>query len=139
MKTIQTMLVLSLATATTLLACGGANPGPAVAGTSPVEPGTSNAQAADKAVVDKLANARCDQEQTCKNIAPGAKFASREICMDQIRGTIGNDLNTYKCPKGLNSEGVDRCMAAVKSEECSHPFDTLTRYDKCRDGALCMN
>jgi hypothetical protein len=28
--------------------------------------------------------------------------------------------------------------AAIKSEECSHPFDTLTRYDKCRTGSLCM-
>jgi hypothetical protein len=30
-------------------------------------------------------------------------------------------------------------MAAIKSEECSHPFQTLSRYDTCRNGALCMN
>ena len=90
------------------------------------------------AVVDRLAEARCDQEQGCNNIGPGAKFTSRSVCMEQIHGSIANDLNAYNCPRGLNRDGVDRCMAAIKSEECSHPFDTLTRYDKCRTGALCM-
>jgi hypothetical protein len=98
----------------------------------------SSQKGADTAVVDRLAEARCDQEQGCKNIGPGAKFASRTVCMDQLRGGIANDLNAYNCPGGLDSSGVDRCMAAIKSEECSHPFDTLTRYDKCRTGALCI-
>jgi hypothetical protein len=89
-------------------------------------------------VVDRLASARCDQEQGCNNIGPGAKYASRSVCMEQIHGSIANDLNGYKCPRGLDSVGVDRCMAAIKSEECNHPFDTLTRYDKCRTGALCL-
>ena len=40
--------------------------------------------------------------------------------------------------RGLDSDAVDRCMAAIKSEECSHPFDTLTRHDKCRTNAMCM-
>jgi hypothetical protein len=63
---------------------------------------------------------------------------SRGVCTDQVRGSIANDLNAYDCPRGIDSEALDRCMAAIKSEECSHPFDTLTRYDKCRTGALCM-
>jgi len=29
-------------------------------------------------------------------------------------------------------------MAAIKSEECNHPFDTLARYEKRRNGAICM-
>lgn len=122
-----------------MLACGGANQGPAVTGT-PESPGvTAPQKGADLAIVDRLAEARCDQEQGCNNIGPGAKFASRSVCTEQIHGSIANDLNAYNCPRGLNREGVDRCMAAIKSEECSHPFDTLTRYDKCRTGALCMN
>jgi hypothetical protein len=122
-----------------MLACGGANQGPAVTGT-PESPGvTAPQKSADMAIVDGLAEARCDQEQGCNNVGPGAKFASRGVCTEQIHGRIANDLNAYNCPRGLNRDGVDRCMAAIKSEECSHPFDTLTRYDKCRTGALCMN
>jgi hypothetical protein len=138
MNILRTMYALPLTITGLLCACGGANQGPAVTGT-PESPGVTNSQrGADMAVVDRLSAARCDQEQACNNIGPGAKYASRSVCMDQLHGSIANDLNAYECPRGLDSAGVDRCMAAIKSEECNHPFDTLTRYDKCRTGALCM-
>ena len=135
MTTFKTMFGFSFASAGLLLACG-ANPGPAVVGTS--DPPTTNQKNADAVVVDRLSVARCDQEQGCKNIGPDAKFASMSVCTDQMRGSIGNDLNAYNCPHGLDSDGVERCTAAIKGEECSHPFDTLKRYDKCRTGAICM-
>jgi uncharacterized protein DUF6184 len=135
----MSMYGLSLATTGLIFACGGATQGPAVTGTPESQTGvTSSQKTADAVVVDQLASARCDQEQGCKNVGPDAKYASRSVCNDQIRGSIGNDLNAYDCPRGLDREGLDRCMAAIKSEECNHPFDTLTRFDKCRTGALCM-
>lgn len=150
MKTLRPLYVLSLTTLGPLLACGASQEPPntassadtqpaPIAGTS-VEshPGVTSAQSFDKSVVHQLASARCDQEQTCNNIGPKAKFASREVCMDQMKGSMGNDLNAYNCPRGIDRDGLNRCMAAVTSEECSHPFDTLTRYDKCRTGALCL-
>jgi hypothetical protein len=139
MNIFGTMCGLALTTTGLLFACGGANQGPAVTGTPESQTGvTSSQKNADTAVVDRLAAARCNQEEGCKNIGPGAKYASRSVCTDQIRGSIGNDLNAYNCPHGLDRESLDRCMAAIMSEECSHPFDTLTRFDKCRTGALCM-
>jgi hypothetical protein len=151
MKTIQTLCALSLTTLGPLLACGGAGQEPpttansvesqpaSIKGTS-VEsrPGITSAQSVDKSVVYQLATARWDQEQTCNNIGPKAKFASRDVCMDQMKGSIGNDLDAYNCPRGIDRDAANRCMAAITSEECTHPFDTLTRYDKCRTGALCM-
>lgn len=139
MNILRAKYTLPLAITGLMFACGGANQGPAVTGTAepPASP-TGSQKGADTAVVDRLAEARCDQEQGCKNIGASAKYVSRAVCMDQLRGSIANDLNTYNCPGGLDSAGVDRCMAAIKSEECNHPFDTLTRYDKCRTGALCM-
>jgi len=121
-----------------LLACGGATEGPAITGTPQPAGVTAPQGEADMTVVDRLASARCEQEQSCNNIGPGAKFASLSVCREQVHGGLANDLNAYKCPRGLDSVGVDRCMAAIKSEECNHPFDTLTRYDKCRSGALCL-
>jgi hypothetical protein len=138
MNILRSMYVLPFTLTGLLLACGGANQGPPVSGTSE-GPGVTSAQSgSDMAVVDRLAAARCDQEQGCNNVGPGDKYASRNVCMEQIHGSIANDLNAYKCPRGLDSDGVNRCMAAIQSEECNHPFDTLTRYDKCRTGALCM-
>ncbi len=132
------MAVLPITITGLFVACGGANQGPAVPGTQQ-PPGVTEAQGgADMAVVERLTEARCDQEERCRNIGPGAKYASRSVCMEQLHGAMANDLNAYDCPRGLNSYAVDRCMAAIKNKECSHPFDTLTRYDKCRTGALCM-
>lgn len=140
MNPLRTIYGLALTTAGLLYACGGANQGTAVHGTPEGQTAITSAQQnADATVVDRLTEARCDQEQGCKNVGPDAKYASRKVCTDQIRGSIGNDLNAYKCPRGIDRDAVDRCMMAIKSEECSHPFDTLTRYDKCRTGALCMN
>jgi hypothetical protein len=140
MNMLRMLSALSLTTMGLLPACGGANQGPAVTGTPESQAGVPSSQkSADKEVVDRLAAARCDQEQGCQNVGPGAKYASRGVCIDQLRGSIGNDLNAYNCPHGLARDGVDRCMAAIQSEECNHPFDTLTRFDKCRTGAICMN
>lgn len=142
MKTFNTFSALSFATVS-LLACGGANQGPPVAGTAatethPTTTTTAAANGADKSVVAQLSTARCDQEQTCNNIGDGQKYASRDVCMDKMKGDLGNDYNASDCPGGIDQSAVDRCMAAIKSEECSHPLDTMARQDKCRSGALCI-
>jgi hypothetical protein len=139
MKTIQTKCAVLASIAGLVLACGGVN-GPAATGT-PQSPGVANAQGGaqgDAAIVERLAEARCDREQACNHIGPGAVYASRGVCKEQVHGSIANDLNTYNCPRGLDGEAIDRCMAAIKGEECGHPFDTLVRYEKCRNAALCM-
>ncbi len=137
MNTIQTIYG-SLAATLVVVACGSSDQSAPVANTPVSETVVTSQNTADKTVVQRLATARCDQEQTCNNIGAGQKFASREVCMDSLRGNIGNDLNGYKCPSGLDSAAVDRCLSAIQSEECSHPFDTLTRFDKCRTSAICM-
>ncbi len=130
-------VAISLTTTGLLIACGSNQQTP-VSNTAADQPTVTSQNIAQKAVVEKLVSARCDQEQRCNNIGPREKFASRALCMDKLRGDIGNDLNAYNCPRGLDNDAVDRCMMAIKGEECSTPFDTLTRYDKCRTGALCM-
>jgi len=121
MTPFRPLCALSLATAETFLGCGGASheppntansvesqPAP-IAGTS-VEshPGVTSAQSVDKAVVHQLASARRDQEQTCNKIGPKAKFVSREVCMDQMKGSIGNELNAYNSPRGIDRDAVNR-------------------------------
>ncbi len=59
--------------------------------------------------------------------------------MDSFRASIGNDLNTYECPGGLDAEAVRQCLSAISGEECgAHPEDAITRMEKCRQGAMCM-
>jgi hypothetical protein len=120
-----------------LVACGASN-GPAVTGSeTPV--GATNAQKnVDASIVTQLAAARCERERACNNVGPGDKYVSHEVCMDQMRGSLANDLNAYDCPRGIDREALERCSAAIRVEECSHPLDTLSRMEKCRTAALCM-
>jgi hypothetical protein len=100
--------------------------------------GVTNSQA-DASVVDRLSNARCDREESCNNVGDGKKYASRRVCLDQMRGGIANDLNSYQCPRGIDGAAVHQCLMAIGNEECgAHPIEAITRMDKCRSGAMCM-
>jgi hypothetical protein len=125
----------SLVSTGLLVACGGSD-----ANTQPEYPGTgvTNAQRVDSSVANRLAEARCDREQTCNNVGAGQKYTSRAVCIDQMRGSLANDLNAYECPRGIDDAQLHECMTAIRTEECGHPFDTLSRMEKCRTGALCM-
>ena len=104
--------------------------------------GVTNTQApnaVDPSVVDRLANARCDREQTCDNVGDGRRYASRHVCLEQQKGTIANDLNSYQCPRGIDGAAVQQCLSAIGAEECgAHPVEAVTRMDRCRNGAMCM-
>jgi hypothetical protein len=146
MNTIRTIGALSLCTAGLLFACEHTYRGEATtasAGTNATgseRVGVPSVQAAnaDAAIVEQLATARCDREQTCNNIGGGQKYASRSVCMEQMRGSIANDLNAYNCPRGIDRNEVGHCVTAIKSEECGNPLDTLARMEKCRTTPMCM-
>lgn len=93
---------------------------------------------ADRDVVGRLAEVRCEREESCNNIGPGAEYVSQDNCMDTVRGRMGKDLNAYSCPGGLDRAGIDRCARAIHGEKCGNPFDTLSRENTCRAGALCI-
>ena len=150
MKTLNTMVAISLASAATLvLGCEHTDDRPVAVTAAPApvqtrEPlGATNPQPrsnyADASVVDRLSSARCDREQFCSNVGDGRKYASRRVCMDQLHGTVANDLNSYQCPRGIDGTAVQECLSAIASEECgAHPVEAITRMEKCRTGAMCM-
>jgi hypothetical protein len=114
------------------IACGGAHRTPAA---ETVASSTVSWQHNAETVVDSLVAARCEKEQSCDNIGAGARFASQKGCSDQLRGNIRSDLGGVTCERGLDSDAVDRCMLAIKTEACT----ALTRFDKCRTATICMN
>ena len=116
-----------------------APPAQAAQAAEPMGVTSTQAPGVDASIVDRLASARCDREQSCDNIGDGRKYASRRICMEQLRGRIGNDLNSYQCPGGIDDAAVTHCVAAIDEEQCgAHPIEALTRIDKCRSGAMCI-
>lgn len=141
----QTKLgVVSLLTTTALAACAHAERSdPAVPGTvayHEVTIGVANTQASDNDqwVVELLASARCDREQSCSNVGGGRTYASRNVCLDTMRGSIGNDLNVYNCPLGIDRANLERCKVAIHEEHCGDAVATISRAQACRTAALCL-
>jgi hypothetical protein len=144
MHTHQMMIAVSLASAG-MLALGCEHTDDRVANSRPAQQqmGATNTQgresSLDPPVVNHLARARCDREQACNNVGDGKTYASRQVCMDQFRGGVANDLNAHQCPGGINAAAVQECLTAIGNEECgAHPVEAIIRIDKCRSGALCM-
>ena len=77
-------------------------------------------------------------EEWCSNVGSGQAFASRQVCLDTMRGGFGNDINEYKCPQGVDGVRLERCALAIQREQCDEPLDTITRMDKCRSASLCV-
>jgi hypothetical protein len=97
------------------------------------------APARDTLAVDRLSNARCDREAACNNVGDGKKYASGQVCLDKMHGSIANDINTYQCPRGIDGNAVQECLTAIGNEECgAHPIEAITRMDKCRSSAMCL-
>jgi hypothetical protein len=107
-------------------------------------PGTDHAPLAgqavapDMGVVEHIAEATCDREQSCGTIGPGAYFSSREVCMQSMREKLGPKLSFSMCPSGLDGAAVDSCVSSLRSTECTTPGDQITRSARCSVSDLCM-
>jgi hypothetical protein len=137
--------VLSIATVSLLAACdhvdtGGATvPGSASYREYPV--GVTNAQAPDfdPRVVERLSAARCDREQSFSNVGAGRRYVALDVCMDHMRGSIGDDLNASPCALGIDERALGECLTAIAKEGCGDGVAILNRARKCRAGALCLH
>ena len=87
--------------------------------------------------VHAIAKARCEREQRCGNIGGDKTYASTGACEDKIKADWAGDLNKYECPKGIVKAELDQCLTEVRGEECSHPFDTLSRLVQCNSSDIC--
>jgi hypothetical protein len=123
------------------LGCEHSQSSQAVVGTGPMPEGVMNRQdIATERVVDRLSMARCSHEEKCNNIGDGRKFATTEVCMDQMRGQAANQLNSYRCPRGIDQNGLNSCLSTLQEGHCGFEFslDALNRETSCRESSMCM-
>jgi hypothetical protein len=90
MKTTQMTLVTMFGALGWIVACGasqGTNQSPQqpVEGTTSRDGVTAQQAVADEEVVESIAAARCDRDQSCDRIGPGAAYHDRADCMRQTR------------------------------------------------------
>jgi hypothetical protein len=124
--------LLCIAAVAAALACG-------KGGREPASATTTGASASDgESAAQSLATARCDREETCKNVGSGRTYASRNACMDELRDKTRSELNASDCPGGVDNGQLEKCLSEIRGEKCGNVLDTITRLAACRTSALCV-
>jgi hypothetical protein len=90
-----------------------------------------------RSATEAISLSRCQREQTCNNVGADKKYSSASDCLTRIRNDWKDDLNARECPNGVNQVQLDQCLSKIRSEECSSPFDTLSRITECTAGQIC--
>jgi hypothetical protein len=98
----------------------------------------ARAQSVEAAVAD-IVNTRCGLENHCHNIGPARKYDSADVCESKLQGTTASQLNTKDCPLGVDPKKLDVCLAAIRAEDCGSIFDSLERWNACRNGQICWH
>jgi hypothetical protein len=126
--------IFALALPAIFLGCDPENVTPKVpvAGTEVEVPG------ADAAVVDRIAQAACDREESCGTIGPGGYFKEREECLTTMRAKFSRQINHQQCPAGIERGAFDDCISAFRANECAQPGEEITRSAHCSVSDLCM-
>jgi hypothetical protein len=123
---------VTLATGLMLAACG-----PRGVGTEPPLTPAARADSVEASVAE-IVDARCDLEDRCGTIGPSQKFESRAICESKMQGTSASELNTKDCALGVDGKRLDTCLANIRAENCESMFDSLNRWNACRNGQICF-
>jgi hypothetical protein len=87
--------------------------------------------------VEAIARARCEREMRCDNIGTDKKWASAHECLQKVSADWGEDLNGYECPGGVHASALDKCVSAIRGQECGKAMDALTRVLSCRVNDIC--
>ena len=108
----------------------------------PAEHASAMAEASDTqsgSAVESIAEARCARESRCDNIGSDKRYSSMEDCVARVRDDWKGDLDARSCPAGVKETELNECLGAIRSEECSSPFDTLERVSACTASQICAD
>lgn len=142
MKTLSKLAVCALGAAfLPLVGCTKAHePEPVTAQNveTPPPPPSMTPAARTRSAAEQIAQARCEREQQCGNIGKDQTFSSSQDCLARIQNDWKDELNARACPGGINEQQLSECLAQVRAEACSNPFDTLARVTECTSAQICV-
>ncbi|HEV8246317.1 MAG TPA: DUF6184 family natural product biosynthesis lipoprotein [Polyangiaceae bacterium] len=99
-------------------------------------PASRTTPAADVAA-ERIATARCDREQRCNQIGAGAKYSSRQHCMNVMGPKAADDVGD--CRLGVDQKDLRECLDVISNEDCNAPLGELDRVIQCQADNLCLS
>jgi hypothetical protein len=95
-------------------------------------------RASTAVAVESLADARCDRAVRCGDVAPHQRFSTRAACVSKVESEKFDDLNVRACPGGIDAKQLDKCVTAIRADECGNAFERWNRLNACRSANLCL-
>lgn len=93
----------------------------------------------NQAAIDRIVAARCQRAAACNDIGADREYASRDVCMREIRTSMRDDLKASECPGGIDAKELNECLTEIRNENCNNPLDTIGRLAACRTSDLCQS
>jgi hypothetical protein len=92
----------------------------------------------NESAINRIVAARCAREAACNNLGTDKRFTSRDLCSQQLRSDMRDDLSAKDCPRGIDQKELDECLTEIQNENCNNPIDMIGRLAACRTSDLCL-
>lgn len=89
--------------------------------------------------IHNISTTRCEREERCGNVGAGKTYGSASECVTKLDADGYSDLNSADCKAGLDHAQLDKCLTAIRGEDCGSPADSFERMVDCRSSALCRD
>jgi len=105
-------------------------------------PGVSTTSAgvvANKDVVPRITEARCERAKRCGQLGTDKKYKDEAGCKSEIGHDLEADFTAKECPHGVKTERLNTCVQKSREEECGNVTDKINRVADCRQSQLCID
>lgn len=92
----------------------------------------------NRTAVGRIAEARCEREVRCNGFGAHRRYESRTACIADLEADKRDELNPRTCPGGIDENQLDKCVTAIRTDQCGNPAEGWSRINACRDGNLCL-
>ena len=109
------------------------------AGVTSTTSGVEGTVLPNESAIEQIATKRCAQLAACPNRA-AAPVTNGEDCMNATRMSARTELGAAACPSGIDSNQLDRCLAAMDALPCSsRNVASLSQLDACSSSTVCVS
>jgi hypothetical protein len=85
--------------------------------------------------IDRIVPERCERETRCYvRLEP---MDASEACIGLLGAETRRELTPQTCPHGVEQIELDKCLTAIRNENCDQPIDVIARVTACRAKTLC--
>ena len=91
------------------------------------------------AAITRVSDARCERDETCREIGTGRAFGDRNECMNAVGHDFVTTLPDDACPSGVDSDRLAACISEMKSNPCREddPKSAAGLPSSCAREQLC--